>query len=86
MIVTLPSAILIGQPVPDDAAPGSGDDSGPASCLGTGCCLDLIQARDDAAAEDVGSFQPHLGDDVAEFAGIRAGCEWKKGMKEAPFC
>ena len=19
-------------------------------------------------------------------AGIRAGCEWKKGMKEAPFC
>ena len=36
----------------------------------TGCRLDLIQAGDDAAAENVGSFQPHLGDEVAEFAGI----------------
>src|SRR4051812_11966276 len=32
--------------------------------------LDLIQARDDAAAEDVGSFRPYFDNDVAEFAGI----------------
>src|SRR5687768_18595771 len=38
--------------------------------LGAGSGLDLIQARDDAAAEDVGSFRPDLGNDVTEFAGI----------------
>ena len=38
--------------------------------LGAGSGLDLIQARDDAAAEDVGGFDPYLGNKVAEFAGV----------------
>src|SRR5688572_32155297 len=39
-------------------------------CLGASGGLDLIQARDDAAVEDVGGFGPDLGDKVAQFAGI----------------
>src|SRR3954447_3555753 len=58
----------------------SGNDGDAAGCLGwsgrldcaqDGCVgasrrLDLIQARDDAAAEDVGSFSSDLGNDVTE--------------------
>src|ERR687897_984750 len=39
-------------------------------CLGAGGGLDLFQARDDAAAYDVGGFGPYLGDDVAQFASV----------------
>ena len=42
-------------------------------CLGASRRLDLIQARDDAAAEDVGSFRSYFDNDVAEFAGIGHG-------------
>src|SRR4051794_21796805 len=38
----------------------------PDGCLGASRRLDLIQARDDAAAEDVGSFRPCFDNDVAE--------------------
>src|SRR3954466_14986550 len=38
-----------------------------------GCRLDLIQAGDNAAAEDVDGFRPHFGDEVAQFAGIGHG-------------
>jgi hypothetical protein len=37
-------------------------------CFGAGSSLDLIQARDHAAVEDVGSFGSDLGNNVAEFA------------------
>ena len=39
-------------------------------CLGASGGLDLIQARDDPPAEDIGVFRPHLGDEVAEFASV----------------
>ncbi len=42
-------------------------------CLGASRSLDLIQASDDAAAEDVGSFRSYFDNDVAEFAGIGHG-------------
>src|SRR3954469_11262011 len=41
--------------------------------LGAGSGLDLIQARDNAAAEDVGSFRPYFNNDVAEFADVGHG-------------
>src|SRR3954468_19163095 len=49
----------------------SGNDGNATGRLGGASrSLDLIQARDDTAAEDVGGFGPDLGDDVAELASI----------------
>ena len=67
--MALSSAILIGQRL-RGLIQASGDERNATSHFAPGCGFYLIQARENAAAEDVGGFGSDLGNEVAQLTDI----------------